>query len=46
MIVSGKSSYFKEIEHNLGYYPDFFTVQTLLDDGDISDGLGNCILFE
>ena len=32
---------YKEIQHNLGYYPDMVTVQTLHDNsGFMSDGIG------
>ncbi|CAG2205383.1 CSMD [Mytilus edulis] len=31
---------YKEITHELGYYPDLLTVQTLLSDGYMSDGVG------
>ncbi|VDI52170.1 CUB and sushi domain-containing protein [Mytilus galloprovincialis] len=45
-IVLNKSVYmsetinYKDITHELGYYPDFVTVQTLLSDGYMSDGVG------
>jgi len=31
---------YKEIQHKLGYYPDIVTVQTMMDDGYMSDGQG------
>ncbi|CAG2192846.1 unnamed protein product [Mytilus edulis] len=34
---------YKEITHELGYYPDILTVQTLLSNGYMSDGVGKLL---
>ena len=38
-VFSAKENY-KEVKHNLGYYPDIVSVQTNLSDGYMSDGQG------